>query len=59
MLGCEDSTDVLRDNLYLLLERDKIQKLPKALFIVPDRKTTAGGDARQIFRQPEKVHVAP
>ena len=59
MPGRKDSTDVLRDNLYLLLNRDKIQKLSTIRLIVPDRETFARGDDRRIFHEPEKMHVAP
>ena len=59
MPGREDSTDVLRDNLYLFLNRDKIQKLSMMRLIVPDRETLAGRDDRQFFDEQEKMHVAP
>jgi hypothetical protein len=59
MQGRKDSTDALRDNLYLLLNRDKIQKFSMIRFVVPDMETPAGGDNRRIFREQEKMHVAP
>ena len=55
----KDSTDALSDNLYLLLNRDKIRKLSMIRLIVPDREILAGGEDRRIFREQEKIHVAP
>jgi hypothetical protein len=43
----KDSTDSLRDNLYLLLKKNRVQKLSMMKLILPDRKTHATGDAGQ------------
>jgi hypothetical protein len=40
----KNSTDLLLDNLYLLLNRDSVHKLFLMKLIAPDRKTHAGGD---------------
>ena len=53
LLGYEDSTNVLRDNLYLLLNRDKVQKLFLIGLLVPDRQTRAGGDDQAVSRERE------
>ena len=43
-IGYKDSIYALSDNLYLLLNRERMQKLFMMSLIAPDRKTRAGGD---------------
>ena len=53
LLDYEDRTDVLRDNLYLLLNRDKVQKSFLIGLLVPDGQTRAGSNDQAVSRERE------
>lgn len=59
MPGCKDPTDALRDNLYLLLNRDKIQKLSMMrLMITNGQPLDRSNSHSPFFREPDKIRIA-
>lgn len=50
-ISYKDSTDALRDNLYLLLNRHKIQQLFMMKLVIKDREAHVFGDDRLFSRE--------